>query len=116
MASVLHPAVLRMLERTQAAGRAAGIEVSMCGGMAADPIAVPIVLGLGYERLSVDLAYLPFVRALIDATDLTLARDTAQRALSCATTDEVTALLLSRFGETLGELWREQGVDPLLLR
>jgi phosphotransferase system enzyme I (PtsI) len=111
MASVLHPAVLRMLDRTAFAARHAGIELSMCGGMASDPIALPLVLGLGFERLSVDLAYLPFVRALIGAIDLADARAVAIEALSCDATTEVAALVVARFRAQLGELWSEQGID-----
>ncbi len=111
MASVLHPAVLRLLDLTRSAARHAGIDLAMCGSMAADPIALPIVLGLGYTELSADLAYLPLVRAVTAATDLGLAQRTAQEALACATVRDVKRLIIERFDDALGELWREQGVD-----
>jgi phosphotransferase system enzyme I (PtsI) len=111
MASVLHPAVLRMLDRTAQAARNAGIELAMCGGMASDPIALPLVLGLGFERLSVDLAYLPFVRAVIGAIDLADARAAALEALSCETTAQMKALIVGRFRGQLGSLWSEQGIE-----
>ncbi len=47
-----HPAVLRLLERIISTGRAARIPVSLCGEMAADPLAVPVLVGLGLEEFS----------------------------------------------------------------
>ncbi len=111
MASALHPAVLRLLEMTRTAATKARIEVAMCGSMAADPIALPLVLGLGYTELSVDLAYLPLVRAATAAIDLGFAQRTACEALACATVRDVKKLVIARFDDALGELWREQGVD-----
>lgn len=112
LASPLHPAVLRLLERTAQAARRAGIGLAMCGGMAADALSVPIVLGLGYEQLSVDVGYLPLARAIIERIDIGLARETASLALACATTAEVKALIQERFRPTLGDLWDEQGIEP----
>jgi phosphotransferase system enzyme I (PtsI) len=111
LASPLHPAVLRLLSRTAEVAHAAGIELNMCGGMAADPVALPLVIGLGFKRLSVDLAYLPIVRAAIRAIDPALAAALARDALACATTSEVRALVIERFRDSLSELWTEQGVE-----
>lgn len=111
MASALHPAVLRLLDMTQAAAKKAQIGLAMCGGMAADPIALPLVLGLGYSELSVDLAFLPLVRAVSSSIDGAEARRTAQDALACPSVRDVKRLVIERFDSSLGELWREQGVD-----
>jgi len=48
-----HPAVIRLLDVTARAGRAAGIEVSVCGEMASNPLAVFLLIGLGITALSV---------------------------------------------------------------
>ena len=112
LASPLHPAVLRLLQMTVSAATAAQIGLTICGGMAADPLALPILLGLGFEELSVDVGYLPLARALIERIDIPLARHTAQAALACATTAEVKALLVERFRGPLGDLWAEQGFEP----
>lgn len=111
MASALHPAVLRLLALTRDAADKGKIELAMCGGMAADPFALPLVLGLGYLRLSVDLAHLPLVRAAAVLIDLTLAERTAREALALGTLREVKQLVHERFEASLGELWREQGLD-----
>jgi phosphoenolpyruvate-protein kinase (PTS system EI component) len=82
----------------------------MCGGMAADLIALPVVLGLGYEHLSVDVGYLPLTRACIERVDITLARKVAALALECGTAEEVRALVVQFFRDDLAELWQEQGL------
>lgn len=111
LASALHPGVLSLLDMTAKAAKSANIELAMCGGMAADTRALPLVMGLGYEHLSVDVGYLPLARAIIERIDLTLARRSAEDALRCGTIDEVKSLIHERFGEPLGDLWVEQGLD-----
>ena len=67
----LHPAVLRLIERAAQAGTARGIEVGVCGGLASDPVAVPVLIGLGVRELSVVPAQIPRIKGLVR----TLARD-----------------------------------------
>jgi phosphotransferase system enzyme I (PtsI) len=113
LASPLHPAVLKLLEMTAIAAKRAGIELSICGGMAADPLAVPVLLGLGYDQLSVDVGYLPLARAIIERIEMPLAVSTTRDALLCATTAEVKALIVDRFRGALSDIWAEQGFEPL---
>lgn len=54
LVDALHPAVLRMVQRTIKAAHAAGISVGLCGELAADTLATPILLGLGLDELSVN--------------------------------------------------------------
>ncbi len=110
LGSPLHPAVLRLLEMTVRAGKAQNIDVAMCGGMASDLVALPVVLGLGYEHLSVDVGYLPLTRACIERVDMALARKVAALALACGTAEEVRALVMQFFRDDLVELWQEQGL------
>jgi phosphotransferase system enzyme I (PtsI) len=110
LGSPLHPAVLRLLEMTSKAAQVHSIKVAMCGGMAADPIALPVVLGLGFEHLSVDVGYLPLARACIERVDMGVARSVAAAALACSTAEEVRDLIVAHFREALAELWEEQGL------
>ncbi|MDB4987237.1 MAG: ptsI [Myxococcaceae bacterium] len=112
LASPLHPAVLRLLDMTGKAARNANIGLGICGGMAADPLALPMLLGLGFEELSVDVGYLPLARAIIERIDLPLATRTAEDALRCVTTEEVKSLIIERFKGPLGDIWVEQGFEP----
>jgi phosphoenolpyruvate-protein phosphotransferase (PTS system enzyme I) len=99
-----HPAVLRLVERVIVAGRRAGIPVSLCGEMAADPLAVPVLVGLGLEEFSMHPPALPVVRSLIRALSFREARRIAQRALALPTAREVEEYLLERLSGLLSHL------------
>lgn len=89
----LHPAVLRLIDRTVTAAHAAGKWVGICGELGADAQAVPILVGLGVDELSVSVPAIPTVKAQIRAQTLTAARLLAQQALACATAREVRQLV-----------------------
>jgi phosphoenolpyruvate-protein phosphotransferase/dihydroxyacetone kinase phosphotransfer subunit len=61
----LHPAVLRICERVIQAAQKGEIKTSICGEIASDPEAIPILLGLGLRELSVTAATIPAIKALI---------------------------------------------------
>jgi multiphosphoryl transfer protein len=85
----LHPAVLRLIDGTVRAARAAGRSVSVCGELGADPEAIPILLGLGLTELSVNVPSIPTIKDQIRSLDLSRCRELAERALGCATAAEV---------------------------
>ena len=87
----LHPAVLRLIARTVEAAHAAGRWVGVCGELGADPLAVPILVGLGVDELSVSAPAIPAVKAQIRALSLADCRDRARQALACATAAQVRA-------------------------
>ena len=87
----LHPAVLRLIARTVEAAHAAGKWVGVCGELGADPQAVPILLGLGVDELSVSVPAIAPVKAQIRSLTLANSQLGAQRALTCATAIEVRA-------------------------
>ncbi|MEZ0254287.1 MAG: phosphoenolpyruvate--protein phosphotransferase, partial [Chthoniobacter sp.] len=89
----LNPAVLQLIAQTIDGAHAHGRLVGICGGVAGDPHAVPILVGLGIDELSVSLPAIPTVKAQIRRLSLAACRDLAQRALTCATAGEVRALL-----------------------
>jgi phosphocarrier protein FPr len=88
----LHPAVLRLIDATVAAAHQAGKWVGVCGELASDPHAVPVLLGLGVDELSVSVPAIPVVKAQIRSLKLSQSQSLAQRALNCATAQEVRAL------------------------
>jgi len=61
----LHPAVLRSLRRVVEAAHAAGIDACICGEMAGDPLYLPILLGLGFDELSMGIASIPRVKQIL---------------------------------------------------
>lgn len=60
-----HPAILRLVNRVIAAAHGAGIPVAMCGEMAGDPIAVPLLLGMGLDEFSMSAGAIAKTRRLI---------------------------------------------------
>ncbi|MCB0033398.1 MAG: phosphoenolpyruvate--protein phosphotransferase, partial [Anaerolineales bacterium] len=91
----LHPAVLRLIHQTVAAAHKAGKWVGVCGELGSDPQAVPILVGLGVDELSVTVPAVPITKALVRALTLTDAQALAQKALQAATAAEVRALVAS---------------------
>ena len=89
----LHPAVLRLIERTVAGARTRGRWVGVCGALAADPQAVPILLGLGVTELSVAVPAIPTVKAQIRTLSIEACRATARLALDAGDAPAVRALV-----------------------
>ena len=79
----LHPAVLRLIGETVRGGAKRGRWTGVCGSLASDPLAVPILLGLGVTELSVSPAAVPEIKALVRDLDMAAARDHAHAALAC---------------------------------
>ncbi|MEJ2678866.1 MAG: phosphoenolpyruvate--protein phosphotransferase [Gemmatimonadota bacterium] len=96
-----HPAVLELIRQTLHAGRAAGIEVSVCGEMAAHPLGAMMLLGLGITAMSVAPASLSEVKKVIRSVPAGVAREAAAEALEAATSDEVVEILTRHAAEWL---------------
>ncbi len=88
----LHPAVLRLIDSTVRAAHAAGKWVGVCGALGADPQAVPILLGLGVDELSVSVPSIALVKAQVRTLTYAAAQQLAAQALCCGTAGEVRAL------------------------
>jgi multiphosphoryl transfer protein len=89
----LHPAVLRLIDKTAHVARTQGRECAVCGNLAVDAQAIPILVGLGVQELSVAAAAVPSVKARLAELDFETCRALAARALDCATPAEVRALV-----------------------
>jgi phosphocarrier protein FPr/phosphocarrier protein len=98
----LHPAVLNLIASTADAGTAAGKLVAVCGGVAADSQAVPILLGLGVRELSVVPAAIPALKQQIRGLRILECRELAMRCLGAASAGEVRALVENTIA-TVGE-------------
>ncbi len=91
-ADALHPAVLRMVDKTVQAARKAGKWVGVCGGVAGDPKGAAILTGLGVSELSVSVPSIAAVKAHIRSRSLSEMQRIAQQALQCRTAAEVRSL------------------------
>jgi phosphocarrier protein FPr len=88
----LHPAVLRLIRQTVEAAHAKGKWVGICGELAADPVAVPLLVGLGVDELSVNVPAIPLVKAQIRSLKRSNTEQLAAKALACRTSAEVRVL------------------------
>lgn len=111
LARNLDPAVLRLIEMTvTAARRAHRRPPSICGDMASDPLALPLVVGLGVRCLSTPFTAVPLVRETVRRLRADEATRVAQAALGLDDAASVEALVRREFAPVLGDLWEEQGL------
>jgi phosphotransferase system enzyme I (PtsI) len=100
----LHPAVLRSLLRVVEVAHGAGIDACICGEMAGDPLYLPILLGLGFDELSMSAASIPRVKQILRRCTRKQASDIASTCLTFATAEEVeiylTREITSHFAES----------------
>ncbi|PYP73372.1 MAG: phosphoenolpyruvate--protein phosphotransferase [Gemmatimonadetes bacterium] len=95
------PSVLRLLKMVADAARAAGKPASVCGEMASEPLSAFLLIGLGYETLSVAPPALPLVKWTVRQVSAARARAAAEQALQARTADEVLDLLRLALAEAV---------------
>ena len=105
----LHPAVVRQLRDVRAAAAHAGIPASVCGEMASDPFSAVLLLGLGFDRLSIGSPSIPLVKWVVRHVPVSAARAAADAAVLATSTVDVKAILR----ETLGRFLDLRLVDPV---
>ncbi len=88
----LHPAVLRLIARTCEGGAVHGKWTGVCGGLASDPLAVPILIGLGVTELSSAPALVPEIKALVATLTIDACRAHAAAAMNCISAADVRTL------------------------
>jgi phosphotransferase system enzyme I (PtsI) len=93
------PSVVRQLHRVVEVGKTAGLPVSVCGEMASEPLSAVLLLGLGYDRLSVSPPALPLVKWVIRTVPEESARRAATAALAAANAADVSRVLREVVGE-----------------
>ncbi len=86
----LHPSLLRLIRMVVQAANNAGISVSVCGEMAGDPAVVPVLVGLGLQRLSMNAVAIPTIKRVVRGMNGTDLRALAERVMKMATAAEVT--------------------------
>jgi phosphoenolpyruvate-protein phosphotransferase (PTS system enzyme I) len=94
-----HPSIVRQLRQVLDVGRAAGIPVSVCGEMASDSLSAVLLLGLGYDRLSISPPALPLVKWVVRTVPEPAAARAAESALAAASAADVSETLRSVVGE-----------------
>jgi phosphocarrier protein FPr len=103
-ADALHPAVLSLISKTVKGAHANGKWAGVCGGIAGDIAAVPILIGLGVDELSVSSSAIPSIKAQVRRQELSECEKLASEALSLSTAFQVRALLAGNAeGKTGGQ-------------
>lgn len=93
LANPFHPAVLHLIRMTVEAAHAWKRQVGVCGELAGDPLAVPLLLGLGIDELSMAPGAIPAVKEAVRRWSLSRCHEVAQQALEFSTAAEVIAFL-----------------------
>lgn len=99
----LHPAVLRLIKNVIDVSHRHGKFTGMCGELAGEPLAVPILLGLGLDEFSMSASSMLKVKSIVRRLPYDKARAIADRALEMATAREI--------GEYAAQALRELGID-----
>ncbi len=102
------PSIVRQLQRVLEVGKGAGLAVSVCGEMASEPLSAVLLLGLGYDCLSVSPPALPLVKWVVRTVPEDSARRAAAAALQARSAAEVNTMLR----EVVGEYMDIRLLDP----
>lgn len=89
----LHPSVLRLIRASAVAAARAGIPITICGELAANPLATEVLLGIGIRRFSVQPFELGPLKLRIRSTNLKRAAAIARKVLSLGCAEEVRGYL-----------------------
>jgi len=96
LADAFHPAVLRLVRDVIAAAHTRGRRVGLCGELAGEPLAIPVLLGLGLDELSISPPRVPLAKQVIRALTIAEARDIAAQALALDSPEEIQARVRER--------------------
>lgn len=101
MFNALNPAVIRLLKMVTDAARKHDTPVFMCGEMAADPLNMPILLGLGIDELSMSPQSIPAVKTMIRLLNSNQTRAFIPKILDMKTTTEVIEAVEREYGDLI---------------
>ncbi len=99
-----HPAILRLLQNVTLAARRAGIWTGVCGEMAGDVQLTPLMVGLGFEELSMSAVQLPHVKFAVRRLPAEWCRQLVAQALACGDSAHITDLCRGAAVEYFPEL------------
>ena len=101
----LHPAVVRLLKEIADACQTYDKPVSICGEMGGNPVVVPLLLGLGYNQLSMNPLYIPVVKEVIRTQRLDEAKELPSLVMSSRRSIEAWGIIWNHFRETTKEIY-----------
>ncbi len=99
LSDALHPAVLSLISNVVQAAHAQGITAAVCGELGGDPQAIPILVGLGIDELSMNANAIPAAKALIRKLELPTTQRLAEEVLKMESAKDVRAAAEAFLGE-----------------
>ena len=93
----LNPGILSLIANTVKGAHKHNAWVGVCGGIASDAIAAPILVGLGVDELSVSVPSIPEIKSAVRMTNLETCKVLAEKALQQATADDVRQLVTDAY-------------------
>jgi phosphoenolpyruvate-protein kinase (PTS system EI component) len=100
LAAGLQPALLRLIAAIIRGGHSADREVGLCGELAGEPAAIPILLGLGLDDFSMSPRAVPIAKQILRGLTVPEAEEIASAALQMGSADEVLAMVHERVPAT----------------
>jgi len=104
LASAVHPSILRLVQGVVRAAANGNIPVAVCGAVASDILAVPLLVGLGLRELSMEAAAIPEIKAALARVTIDQCEKIAARALDARTVTEVDEVLAEELGTLFQDL------------
>ncbi len=99
------PSIIRLLRMALRAGRQCGVDVSLCGELAGDPMGTMLLLGLGLRRFSMSAGSIPEIKRLIRSISIKDAERVARRVLRFETEREIVNYLRDETRRVLPEVF-----------
>ncbi len=96
----LHPAILTLIDHTARAGARHGRPVTVCGEMASNPLAVPLLVGLGISELSGTPGMVPVVKEIVRSLDSAEVAADAREALRAGSVEAVQGIASARLRDS----------------
>jgi phosphoenolpyruvate-protein kinase (PTS system EI component) len=100
LASGFRPAVLRLIKQVIDASHAEEKWTGLCGELAGEPLAIPILLGLGLDEFSMNPPQIPIAKQLIRTLSLKETKTVAEKALQLEDDEQVKALVIEHFPQS----------------
>ncbi|NLP04747.1 phosphoenolpyruvate--protein phosphotransferase [Candidatus Fermentibacteria bacterium] len=107
-----HPAVLRQIDHVVKCCHDAGKWVGVCGQMAAEPLSVPLLVGLGVDELSVSISLIPDIKKLVSVLESDSVRKLARAALEMPSGLHVRQAVRAFIADRFPEILLDGGPDP----
>ncbi|MDD3557690.1 MAG: phosphoenolpyruvate--protein phosphotransferase [Melioribacteraceae bacterium] len=92
-----HPAIVRTIFHLIDNAKSGGAKVSICGEMAADPLAVPLLVGLGMDSISVSAASVPTVKKIVRSIKYSDVENLAKQCLKYSSEEQIRTALTQFF-------------------